>query len=98
METWSLIKKPKIYNEKKKKAFSINGAGLTGSQYIEKENRSIFVTLHKTQVQVDQGPPHKTRYTESNRRENEKEFQTHYYGGKFPTENSNGLGSKIKNW
>jgi hypothetical protein len=34
------------------------------------ENRPIFVTLYKAQVQVDQGPQHRTRYTESNRREN----------------------------
>jgi hypothetical protein len=26
---------------------SLNGAGLTGSLYVEKENRSIFITLHK---------------------------------------------------
>ena len=33
--TWYLTNKPKIYNEKNK-ASSINRAGLTGSQYIEK--------------------------------------------------------------
>ena len=32
------------------------------------ENRHICVTLHKAKVQVDQGPPHKTNYTESYRR------------------------------
>ena len=37
------------------------------------ENRSMFITLHKAQVQVDQGPQHKTKYTESNRTENGKE-------------------------
>ena len=37
------------------------------------EIKFIFVTLHKAQVQVDQGPQHKTRYTESNRRESGKE-------------------------
>jgi hypothetical protein len=31
---------------------------------------------------VDQGPPHKTRYTESNRRESNKE--SHWYRGTFP--------------
>ena len=37
MDTKSLARKPKIHNEKnKKKASSINGAGLTGSQYVEK--------------------------------------------------------------
>ena len=37
------------------------------------ENTHIFVTLFKAQVQVGQGPPHKIRYSESNRRETEKE-------------------------
>jgi hypothetical protein len=35
MDIWSLTKKPKIYN-RKKKPFPINGAGLTGSLYEEK--------------------------------------------------------------
>ena len=35
MDTGSLTKKPKIYNGKKK-ASSINGAGLTGCLYVEK--------------------------------------------------------------
>ena len=60
--------------QRKKKASSINGAGLTGNLYIgNNENRSVFVTFHKTQVQADQGPQHKTSYTESNRREIGKE-------------------------
>jgi hypothetical protein len=29
----------------------------------------ISIALHKTQVQVDQRPQHKTRYTKSDRRE-----------------------------
>ena len=37
----------------KKKASSINGAGLTGCLYVENENRAIFITLHKAQFQVD---------------------------------------------
>jgi hypothetical protein len=32
-------------------------------------NLSIPISLYKAQVQVNQGSPHKTRYTESNRRE-----------------------------
>jgi hypothetical protein len=35
----------------------------------KKENRSIFITLHEAQVQMDQGLQHKIKYTESNRRE-----------------------------
>ena len=57
----------------KKKASSINGADLTGCLYQKNENRPIFVTLYKAQVQVDQRPQHKTGYTESNRKESEKQ-------------------------
>ena len=37
------------------------------------ENRPIFETLHTGQIQVDQGPQHKTRYSESNRKVSRKE-------------------------
>ena len=53
--------------------------------------------MNKTQVQVDQRPQHKTRFTESNSREIEKELQTHGNRGKFPKHNSDGSGSNIKN-
>ena len=56
----------KIFNEKKK-ASSISGNGLTGVRMQKNENRPVFFTLHKAQIQMDQGPQHKTRYTESNR-------------------------------
>ena len=46
---------------------------------------------------MDQGPPHKTRYTESNNRENGEEPQAHGHRGKFPEQNTNGLYSKINN-
>ena len=65
---------PKIYNGKKK-APSINGSGLTGCLKQKNENRPIFVTFHKAHVQLDQGPQHKTRYTQSNRRQSGKEFE-----------------------
>jgi len=55
MKTWSLTKQPKIYNGKTK-ASSINGAGVTACQYVENENRPIFVTLNKAQFKMDQGP------------------------------------------
>jgi hypothetical protein len=61
---------PKIYNGKKK-ASSVNSAGLIGCIWKNEkknENRPIFVTLHKAQVQVDRGPQQKTRHSESNRR------------------------------
>jgi hypothetical protein len=63
----------------KRKASSINDAGLTGCLY---ENRPIFVSLHKAQVQVDQGPHHKTRYTESNTKER-KSLELIGTGGNF---------------
>ena len=56
----------------KERASEIYGACITGCWYVEKnENRPIFVALHKAQIQVGQGPQHKTRYTESNRRQSE---------------------------
>jgi hypothetical protein len=36
-------------------------------------NRSLSITLHKTQVQVDQEPQHKTRHSKSNREESGEE-------------------------
>ena len=46
---------------------------------------------------LDQGPPHKTRYIESNRRESKNELQTHQHRGNFPEQNTNGSCSKINN-
>jgi hypothetical protein len=66
-------KEPKIYTGQKK-APTINGAGLTSSLYVKSKSRSIFITLHKTQIQVDQGPQCKTRYTETNTKEIGKEI------------------------
>ena len=68
----SLTKKLKP-SGRKKTAFSTNGAGSTGSQVEKNANLSILISLYKAQIQVDQGPPHKTRYTETNRKESVKE-------------------------
>ena len=57
----------------------------------------LSVTLHKAQVQVDQGPRHEARYTESIRRESGKEPWIHWHGGKSPKQSSNGSCSKIIN-
>ena len=47
---------------------------------------------------MDQGPPHKTRYTETCRGQNgEKPKQTYGHRGKIPEQNTNGLCVKIKN-
>jgi hypothetical protein len=93
-----LKKKPK--NKWRRKASSINDAGLTGSYYVENENRAIFVALHKAQGQVDQRPQHKTRYTESNRRESGKEPPTYGHGGSFlnRTPMAQALRSGIDKW
>lgn len=40
MDTWVLVKKPKIYDEKKKKSLSTNGSCLAGCRYVE-ECKSI---------------------------------------------------------
>jgi hypothetical protein len=40
-------------------------------------NGSIFISLNKVQVQVDQEPPHKTRDTETYTGENEEEPRAH---------------------
>jgi hypothetical protein len=57
------------------KVSSINGSGLTGCLYVFKknENRPIFVTFNKAQVQMNKGPQHKIIYIQSNRRKSEKE-------------------------
>jgi hypothetical protein len=52
-----------------KTASLTNGAGLTGCLHA---NRSIFVTLHKTQVQMDLRVQRETGYTKSHRRESGK--------------------------
>ena len=47
--------------------------------------------MYKAQFQVDQGPPHKTKYTETNRRESGEKPQTRGHRGKFPEQNTNCL-------
>lgn len=48
MDTSSLTKMPKLYNGQRKDS-SVNGADLTGTQYVKNsENRSIFVYLAQT--------------------------------------------------
>ena len=66
VNTLFLMKKVKLYNGWKK-ASSTNGAGITGCQPVENENRSI--TMHKTQVKMDWRPQYKSDYTEPDRGE-----------------------------
>ena len=44
---------------------------------------------------MDQRPPHKARYTESNKRETGKEPQKYQHRGKFPEQNTSDSGFKI---
>ena len=96
MVSWSLTKELKPFSGKK--AFSTNGAGSTGDQHVENANGPIIISLYKAQIQVDQGTPHKTRYTKTNRKENGEELQAHGHREKFPEKNTNSLCSKNKNW
>jgi len=50
----------------KKDSISTNGAASNGVTMKKNANQSI-VTFYKAQVQVNQGPPHKTRYTGTNK-------------------------------
>ena len=52
--------------------------------------------MYKAQFQVDQGTPHKTRYTETYRRESGEKPQIQGHRGKIPKQNTNSLCSKIK--
>ena len=76
----------------KKTAFLTNGAGSAGDLHAEKNaNQLIFISLYKAQVQVDQGPPYKIRYTETYRGESGEGPQTHGYTGEFLDQNIYGL-------
>ena len=67
--------------------------------YMQKNvNWTILISLHKVQVQVDQGPPHKTKYTETNRKVSGEDHWVQGHKGKLPEQNTNSLWSKIKNW
>ena len=77
------------------KAFSIHGAGSSGGLHVEECKLIHFISLYIVQVQVDQGHPHKIRYTESGKKGEEP--QAHEYRGKFSEQNTNGSGSKIDN-
>ena len=54
--------------------------------------------MYKAQVQLDQGPPHKTRYIETKRREIGEEPQRYCPKGKFPEQNTIALRSSIDKW
>ena len=59
---------------------------LAGDSYISGDTYiPILISLYKAQVQVDQGPPHKTRYIETYRGESGEEPRTHGHKGKIPS-------------
>jgi hypothetical protein len=75
----------KTFQWKKRQHFQQNGAGSIGGQHVEKNaSHPILISLYKAQVQVDQGPLHKTRDTETYRGESGEEPQTHGHRGKNP--------------
>ena len=59
-----------------------------------------FLSPLQTLIQMDQGPPHKTRYTESNRGESGEKSPTHGTGEIFlnRTPVAYGLRSRINKW
>ena len=52
--------------------------------------------MTKPNLQLDQGPPHKTKYTEANRRKSGEEPHTRGHWGNFPEHNTNSLCCKMK--
>ena len=52
----------------------------TGGKHVGEYKLIHFISLYKAQVQLDQGPPTETRYTESNRREIGENSGTHRHG------------------
>ena len=68
----------------KKTAFSINGAGSTGSYHIEEWELIHSYLLVQDQVELDQGTPHKTRDTDTYRGESWGNPQRYGHSGKIP--------------
>jgi len=60
MDTWSLTKKPQLFSGKKK-AFSTNGAVLTGGLHVEECKLINIYHLVQSASPIDQTLQHKTR-------------------------------------
>ena len=67
-----IFNKGAIHPMEKKIAFSTNGAGSIGGRHAE-ECKLIHSYLVLSSTKVDQGPPHKARHTETNRKETEED-------------------------
>ena len=78
----------------------INGAGSTGGQHVAEYKLIHSYLPVQVQVQVDQGPPHKTKYTESNRRESGETPRTHGHRENFSEQTpvAYALRSRIDKW
>jgi hypothetical protein len=63
-------------------------------------NKPVFIILHQTQVQIDQGLQHKTRYTKPDRRESGKSLECTGAGDNFlnRTPVTQALRSTIDKW
>jgi hypothetical protein len=65
-----------------KTAFSTNGPGSSGGQHVEECKSTHSYLLLQSSTQVDQGPSHKTKDTETYRRESREEHLTYGHMGK----------------
>ena len=95
LDLWQRSQSHKV--EKRKPLQQMELVQLAVSMF-KNANWSIFITWYKAQVQVDQGPPHITRCTESNKRESGEEPQMHWLRGKPPEQITIGSFSQINNW
>jgi hypothetical protein len=99
MVIWHLTKKPKSFSGKKT-AYSTNDAGSSSGWHVEecKLIHSYLLVQHSSTS--GSGPPHKTRYTEPNRRENGEELWTHQHRKNFLSRTSmaQALRSTIDKW
>jgi hypothetical protein len=83
-----LTKELKPSSGKKRQRFQQMVLVQQGVSMQKNANQSILISLDKAQVQVDQGPPHKTRYTETDRRKSGEEPGAHGHRGNFPEQTS----------
>jgi hypothetical protein len=87
-------------SSERKTEFSTNGAGTTGGYHVDECKLIHSYLLVLGQILVDQGTPHKTRDSETDRGESVEKPRRNGHRGKIPEENSNGLCCKwrIDKW
>ena len=74
MVTSSLTKELKPPSGEKKQHFQQMLLVQLAARVKKNANQSILISFYNAQFEVDQGPPHKTRYTETKRGESGKEY------------------------